>query len=88
MGSEHSVNPVNRRPPTNLRKQQQQTERNLILGGFLILFVVGGGLVWYLYGARAALAGWVCLGSGVALFGGLYLILKLMEVWSTPRQDG
>jgi hypothetical protein len=33
------------------------------------------------------LAGWVCMGSGVALFGGLYLVLKLMEWWSNPRDE-
>ena len=54
----------------------------MILGGFAILFVVGGGLVWYFYGLEAALASWFCMGGAVALFGGLWLILKLMEIWS------
>ena len=58
----------------------------MVVGGFVILFVIGGALVWVLYGAGAAVLSWVCLGSGVALFAGLYLVLKLLERWSTPRQ--
>jgi hypothetical protein len=85
MTDQPSVEPTRSRPPTNLRKHHQKTERNLILGGFAVLFVVGGGLVWYLYGFGAALTSWACLGSGVALFGVLYLILKLIELWVTRR---
>lgn len=75
------------RPPTDLRQHRQQTERTLVIGGFVLLFLVGGGLIGYFYGLGAALAGWVCLGGGVALFGGLYLALKLLEVWSNPRDE-
>ena len=80
----HPVAPPNSHPPTDLRRHRQRTERRLILGGFVILFVVGGGLVWRLYGAWAALTCVVCLGSGVVLFLGLRLILGLMEAWSNP----
>ena len=79
---EPSARSASSRPPTDLRGHRQRTERDLILGGFAILFVVGGGLVWYFYGLEAALASWFCMGGAVALFGGLWLILKLMEIWS------
>jgi len=82
---EHSVNPSKSRPPTNLRKHRQRTDRNLILGGFLILFVVGGGLVWYFYGLSATLASWACLGSAAILYGLLQLIVKLIEIRKIPR---
>ena len=85
MTDEPSAGPASSRPPTDLRGHRQRTERDLILGGFAILFVVGGGLVWYLYGLEAALASWVCMGGAVALFGGLWLILKFMEIWITRR---
>ena len=83
--TEHPIGPPDARPPTNLRKHRQRTDRNLILGGFLILFVVGGGLVWYFYGLSATLASWACLGSAAILYGMLQLILKLVEIRKTPR---
>ena len=84
---EQAADPPARRPPIDLRKHRRQTERNLILGGFALLLLVGGGLVWLFYGGSAALASWLCLGGGIALFGIVYLILKLMDVWSTARYD-
>jgi len=83
----HPVAPPDSRSPTDLRKHRQRTERRLILGGFVILFVVGGGLVWKLYGVWAALMCVVCLGCGVVLFEGLRLILRVMEAWSNPGGD-
>lgn len=83
--TEHPVDPPDSRPPTNVRGHRQRTERNLVVGGFLILFVVGGGVVWYLYGLRAAVLSWICLGSGTALFALLYLLLKLLELVGTRR---
>lgn len=63
----------------DLRRHRRRTERDLIFGGFAILFIVGGGLVWYFYGFAAAVAGWGCMLGGVLLSGLLYLLLKLME---------
>ena len=87
MTQERRPKPIVTRPPTDLRKHRQQTDRILVIGGFGLLFLVGGALIWYVYGIGAALAGWVCMGGGVALFSGLYLVLKLMEVWSNPRDE-
>jgi hypothetical protein len=87
MTDERASKPPASRPPTDLREHRRQTERNLVVGGFVLLFVVGGGLIWYFWGLGPALAGWVCMGAGVALFGGLYLVLKLMEWWSNPRDE-
>jgi len=68
------------------RTHRARTERNLVIAGFAVLFVVGGGLVWYQYGLGAAVASWACLGGGVALLGLLYLILKLAEKWVNRRE--
>jgi hypothetical protein len=75
------------RPPTDLRKQRRQTERNLVVGGFVLMFVVGGGAIWYLYGVGAMFAGWLCLGGGAGLLALLYGILKLMEIWSSSDRE-
>ena len=68
-------------PPTNTRELHQRTDRNLIIGALLILFVVGGGLILVLYGVEQALTAELCMGGLLALFGGAYwLILKIMEL--------
>ena len=78
--------PTNR--PTNLRELQRRTERNLIIGGLVILFVVGGALIWLLYGPEQALTAELCMGGLLALFGGVYwLILKLLKAASDSSED-
>ena len=87
MCDEQPSKPSTSQRPTNLREHRRKTERNLVIGGFALLFLVGGALIWWLWGAGAMMTGWLCMGGGVALFGGLYLILKLMEIWSTSHSD-
>ena len=75
----------NDQPPQkgfNPRDHLAQTQTRLILGGFAILLVVGGGLIWLIYGLGAAITGVSCLLAFMALFGLLFGILKLMEVWT------
>ncbi|HZY41158.1 MAG TPA: hypothetical protein VFF59_04070 [Anaerolineae bacterium] len=73
--------------PTNYRQMKRRTERNLIVGGFIILFVVGGGLVGLLYGVEAMLQSWLCISGGVALLGGFVLIFKLLETISKSGDE-
>jgi hypothetical protein len=49
----------------DLRKYQRQTTIRLIIGGIVLLFVVGTGLIYLIYGQAAALSGLVCLGLGM-----------------------
>ena len=72
--------------PTSLRGHRQQTERRLIVGGFGLMFLVGGALIWHFYGVGAVLMAWFFVAGGVALFGGLYLILELMERWTRDEE--
>ncbi|HIQ04948.1 MAG TPA: hypothetical protein EYH31_04530 [Anaerolineae bacterium] len=65
----------------DVQQHRRQTENRLILGGFAILVVVGGGLIWLIYGRGAALLGLTCIFAGLGLFGLLYLILKGIELW-------
>lgn len=62
-------------------RHQRQTQRRLILAGFLILLGVGGGLVWALYGRTAAVTAIAFLLVGAGLFGLLWLILALLDLW-------
>ena len=70
----------------DLRKYTAQTNFRLILGAFFLLFVVGLGLIWILYGIRAATLGLLCLFGALVPLGlilffifGLDAILKLFD---------
>lgn len=45
----------------DLRKFSRETHIRLALGAFLLLFVVGVGLIWLIYGEGAASMGILCL---------------------------
>jgi hypothetical protein len=60
----------------------QQTQGRLIVAGLAILLIVGGGLVWLLYGDMAAVSAVTCLLVAVGLVGLLWLILALLEKWA------
>lgn len=42
---------------------------------------VGGGLVWLIYGGSAAMTAIACLLAMFGLFGLLWVILSLLELW-------
>lgn len=67
----------------DLRKYASQTTVQLIIGGLILLFLVGLGLIWYFYGLQAALLGLICMLGGlvpiilvVFLMSGLDAIMK------------
>jgi hypothetical protein len=47
--------------PIDLREYTKQTNFRLIVWFLLILFVVGLGLIWAIYGSSSALLGFFCL---------------------------
>jgi hypothetical protein len=63
----------------DLRKYARQTNFRLALGGILVLFVVGGGLIWVIYGRDAAILGFICLAAGLAPIGLVWLALGGLE---------
>lgn len=71
---------MGRRRRSDLDSHRQQTYVRLILGGFSILILVGGGLAWLFYGRSVALTTVACLLMAVSLFGLLWLILRFLEV--------
>ena len=68
----------------DLRRYARQTNLRLILGGLAILYLVGGSLIYLIYGAEAALLGVLCLTAGLAPIGLIILLLGLME-WIVKR---
>ena len=71
----------------DLRKYAQQTNRRLILGGILLLFVVGDGLIFLIYGKEAALMGLTCLLFGLAPLVLIWLSLELIS-YLARKADG
>jgi hypothetical protein len=70
----------------DLKKYAAQTNFRLILGALFLLFVVGLGLIWLVYGLKAAALGFVCLLGALIPLGlilffifGLDAILKLLD---------
>ena len=45
----------------DLREYAKQTGVRLALGAFILLFIVGDGLIWLIYGKEAAGMGLTCL---------------------------
>lgn len=79
------------RDPTDLRRHRERTDRNLLLGFFALLFIVGGGLIWLIYGAGAAFFGLGCMAVGAVLVGVVLLLmlgLQWLSDWLERRALG
>jgi hypothetical protein len=64
----------------DLRKYASQTNVRLILGGLLLLFVVGIGLIYIFYGQSAALTGLMCLVVGLIPLFLIWLMFWLLDI--------
>lgn len=73
----------------DLRRYARQTTTRLFIGFVVILFTVGLGLVYVVYGPGGALFGLVCLLLGLAPLMLIWLALGLLD-WIARRanQDG
>jgi hypothetical protein len=63
----------------DLRKYASQTKNRLILYFLVILFMVGVGLIWWLYGRGAAGMGLLCLISMLLPVLAVILIMLLLN---------
>ncbi len=68
--------------PFNSRGYQGQIERELILGGVIITLVLGGGLIFLIWGRETFLAALACFGLALGLGGLIWLFLKVIEIAS------
>ncbi|MCC6192774.1 MAG: hypothetical protein IT318_27455 [Anaerolineales bacterium] len=66
----------------DLHRHRERTDRNLLLGFFALLFLVGGGLIWLFYGSGAAALGVGCIAAGAAL-AGLAVLIMLGLQWAS-----
>lgn len=70
----------------DLRSYAKQTNKRLILGGIGLLYIVGGGLIYAIYGREAAITGVICLSVGLAPLILAWLALNLVG-WIAKRAD-
>jgi hypothetical protein len=68
----------------DLRKYGSQTNIRLAIGGVVLLFVVGDGLIYLIYGKGPALMGLLCLLAGMVPVVLILLLLALLN-WITKR---
>jgi hypothetical protein len=71
----------------DLRRYARQTNIRLGLGGVLLLFLVGDGLIYFFYGRNAAVLGMVCMILGLAPLLLIGLALWIIE-WIARRATG
>jgi hypothetical protein len=70
----------------DLRRYARQTNVQLVIGALLLLFIVGEGLIAWIYGPGAAVFGLLCIGAGLAPIMIIILALWLME-WVVKRAN-
>jgi len=70
----------------DLRSYAKDTNVRLIAGALLLLFIVGDGLIWLIYGFGAAVMGLLCMLGAFVPIGMILLFLKLID-WVMKRAD-
>ena len=64
----------------DLRQYARQTNFRLFMGFFLILFLVGDGLIYWLYGSGPALMGLLCLLTGSAPLILIWVVFQVIDL--------
>jgi len=68
----------------DLREYAKQSNVRLALGAFILLFVVGVGLIWLIYGENAAGMGFICMLA--ALFPVILILFVFVAIeWILKR---
>ena len=70
----------------DLRKYAENTNLQLSIGAFLLLFIIGDGLIYFIYGKGAAMMGLLCLLAGVAPVLIIALFMRLLN-WVVKRAN-
>jgi hypothetical protein len=63
----------------DLRKYTNQTSFRLILGGVLLLFIIGDGLIFLIYGPASAATGLICIGFGFIPIGLILVVMWFLD---------
>jgi len=70
----------------DLRKYAHQTNVRLVVGALLLIFIVGDGLIFLIYGPGTALVGLLCLLAGLVPVLIIFLVMTILD-WIAKRAD-
>ncbi len=70
----------------DLRKYSRQTTLRLVLGGIALVLLVGGGLIYLIYGPAAAGTGLLCIGVGLFPVLITLIVLQIID-WIVKRAN-
>lgn len=70
----------------DLRRYARDTNTRLMIGALLLLFIVGDGLIYIVYGPSAALLGFMCLIVGLLPILLIIVILSLID-WIARKSN-
>lgn len=70
----------------DLRSYMKDTNTRLIVGALAMLFIVGDGLIWLIYGFGAAMMGLLCMLGAFVPIGLILLFLNLSD-WIVKRAN-
>jgi hypothetical protein len=68
----------------DLRAYARRTNVRLAVGAFFLLFVIGIGLIYFVYGKEAALFGFLCFLGALLPIGLILLFLAIID-WIVKR---
>jgi hypothetical protein len=70
----------------DLRRYASQTNVRLLIGALTLLFIIGLGLIYLIYGAGAALMGFACLLAALVPMGLIALAMGLIN-WIVKKAN-
>lgn len=70
----------------DLRKYLKDTNTRILIGAFVLLFVIGLGLIWAIYGFGAAVSGFLCLLGALIPISLIFLALYGLD-WIVKRAN-
>ncbi|MEK6753891.1 MAG: hypothetical protein AABZ00_16660 [Chloroflexota bacterium] len=70
----------------DLRKYMKDTNTRILIGAFLLLFIIGIGLIWAIYGFGAAVTAFLCLLGAAIPIGLIFLSLFGLD-WIVKRAN-
>jgi hypothetical protein len=70
----------------DVTKYMQQTNVRIVIGALILIFIVGDGLIYVIFGAGPAMMGLACLVAGMVP---VLLILMFVSIiaWSVKRAN-